>query len=109
MPTNYDFVYGYWHRSNSGFTTYFSANEAYGYNYQSTVDGGDLHYVGITPDYIKSGIGYSTDLLVKIDSRSTRQFRVFDKLESNIASVLVSNTNPAPVGGSEAATGLVND
>ena len=109
LPTNYDFAYGYWHRPNSGFTTYFSANEAYGYNYQSTVDGGDLHYVGITPDYIKSGIGYSTDLLVKIDSRSTRQFRVFDKLESNIASVLVSNTNPAPVGGSEAATGLVND
>lgn len=86
LPTNYDFVYGYWHRPNSGFTTYFSANEAYGYGYKSTVDGGDLYYVGVKPSELKSGIGDGTDLLVKIDSRSTRQLKVFDALESTVIS-----------------------
>ena len=84
LPTNYDFAYGYWHRPNSGFTTYLSANEAYGYNYQSTVDGGELYYVGITPDKLKSGVGYGNDLLVRIDSKSTRQLKVFDTLQSNM-------------------------
>lgn len=117
LPTNYDFVYGYWHRPNSGFTTYLSANEAYGYNYQSTVDGGDLYYVGVTQDRLKSGVGYGTDLLVKLDSKSTRQLRVFDKLESNVISTQITlpeNTqgnSSVPVAGSTGihVTGMVTD
>ncbi len=109
LPTNYDFVYGYWHRPDSGFTTYLSANEAYGYNYQSTVDGGDLYYVGVSSDDLKSGIGYDTDLLVKIDSRSTRQFRVFDGLESNIINVPGEGLVAIPTNTSQPSTGQVVD
>lgn len=94
LPTNYDFIYGYWHQANSGFTTHFSSNQAYGYAYKNTVNGSDLYYVGIESDKIKSGVGYNTDLLVKIDSRSTRQLRVFDKLQSNtISTQLYSPTD----------------
>jgi len=117
LPTNYDFVYGYWHRPNSGFTTYLSANEAYGYNYQSTVDGGSLYYVGVTPDSLKSGIGYANDLLVKIDSKSTRQIKAFDVLQSDIVVTEIispvnsqGNVSQIPVASTGIhATGMVTD
>jgi hypothetical protein len=117
LPTNYDFVYGYWHRPNSGFTTFLSVNEAYGYNYRSTVDGSNIYYVGVTSDKLKSGIGYGTDLLVKINSKSTRQLRVFDGLNASIVRTEMtipenSQGNPSPLPSNDTGyptTGTVTD
>jgi len=117
LPTNYDFTYGYWHRPNSGFTTYLSATEAYGYNYKSTIDGGELYYIGVGSDTLKSGIGYDTDLVVKVDKKSTRQLKVFNKLESSIIATNIilpidsqGNTSEVPTSSTGIhVTGMVTD
>jgi hypothetical protein len=117
LPTNYDFTYGYWAQSNSGSTNVLSSNEAYAYNYVNVIDGSDLYYVGVEPSQLKSGIGSNTDLVVKINRKSTRVIPVFDSLQTNL--IVTQSTapadsagnnpvNPPPITG-EYATGIVTD
>jgi len=117
LPTNYDFIYGYWAQQNSGSVTSLSNNQAYAYNYSNIIDGSKLNYIGVDPDQLKSGIGASTDLLVTVREKSTRVIPVFTLLQTTqvisqtttVAGAPGSTSDPPPLSAGGNNVGIVTD
>jgi len=112
LPTNYDFIYGYWAQQNSGFVTSLSNNEAYAYNYSNIIDGSALNYIGVDSDQLKSGIGANTDLFVTIREKSTRIILVTDPLQTTqiiSQGAIGSVSGPPPINAGQNSAGIVTD
>jgi hypothetical protein len=79
LPTTYDPQFSYWEGSSKKTPTRYSTAQAYAYNFVDPADGSDMIYKGIPSAMIRSGIGDSTDLIVKIVSEEATQLVLGDQ------------------------------
>lgn len=73
LPTTYDPHLAHWEGTNPVGSVQYTTPQAHGLNYLSMTDGSDLKYKGIPSAMVKSGIGDSKDLLVKVISEKASQ------------------------------------
>lgn len=73
LETNYDPHFAHWESSSPRVPIEYTPLQAHAYNYMSPTDGSDMKYKGLPSSLFKSGIGYGTDLLVRITKSDTEQ------------------------------------
>lgn len=110
LDTTYDPTVGFWGSSNPAKARRYSTEEAHAFNYISPGDGSDMVRQGMNRSSLKSGIGDSTDLLVRISEDEEVFSFIQDQasagtgLESNVAHqstmVVQSDSGSVPLSGS---------